>query len=72
MHSDQTNPFTREPLSMEQVVPDTELKNRIESFVRDKMSSRQAAAALLAPADASAAPATQDEPSDSKAKPSVS
>lgn len=38
--SDQTDPFTRAPLSMSQVTPDVELKAKIDAFVRDYTRKR--------------------------------
>lgn len=34
--SDQSDPFNRMPLTMDMVVPDTELKDRIQQWIRDK------------------------------------
>lgn len=34
--SDQTDPFNRSPLSMEDVIPDTDLKKQIESFLKEQ------------------------------------
>lgn len=34
--SDQTDPFNRSPLTMDQVKPDDELRNRINEWVREK------------------------------------
>jgi len=34
--SDQTDPFNRSPLSMEDVIPDTDLKNQIQIFLQEK------------------------------------
>lgn len=33
--SDQTDPFTRQPLTLEMLVPEVELKSRIDAFVND-------------------------------------
>ena len=38
--SDQTDPFTRSPLTMDLVVTDTELKQRIKAFVEEKLKNR--------------------------------
>ncbi|KAI1295764.1 Ubiquitin conjugation factor E4 A [Halotydeus destructor] len=38
--SDQTDPFTRAPLTMENVVPDTELKQKIDDFVSAYQANR--------------------------------
>ena len=37
-HSDATDPFTRVPLTMDQIVPNVELKNKIEAW-RNNLSS---------------------------------
>lgn len=37
--SDQTDPFNRSPLSMEEVLPQTDLKNQIETFIRDRRNA---------------------------------
>lgn len=34
--SDQTDPFNRSPLSMEDVIPDVDLKNQIECFLKER------------------------------------
>lgn len=39
--SDQTDPFNRSPLSMEDVIPDVDLKNQIESFLREKRDAQK-------------------------------
>ncbi|CAG2117927.1 unnamed protein product, partial [Medioppia subpectinata] len=39
--SDQTDPFTRAPLTMDLVVPDIELKQRIKAFVEEKLKARE-------------------------------
>lgn len=36
--SDQTDPFNREPLTMDQVKTDIELKERIEAWIRERKS----------------------------------
>lgn len=38
--SDQTDPFNREPLTMDQVKTDTTLKEKIESWVRERRMSK--------------------------------
>lgn len=38
--SDQTDPFNREPLTMDQVKTDAELKGRIEAWIRERKMSR--------------------------------
>lgn len=38
--SDQTDPFNREPLTMDQVKTDAELKEKIESWVRERKMSK--------------------------------
>lgn len=38
--SDQTDPFNRSPLSMEDVIPDIDLKTQIENFLKDKRKSQ--------------------------------
>lgn len=38
--SDQNDPFTRAALSMEMVVPDTELKNKIDLFIEEYNQKR--------------------------------
>ncbi len=45
---DPVDPFTREPLTEEQLVPDTELKSRIDAFLAERGSA--AAAPAAAPA----------------------
>lgn len=43
--SDQTDPFTKAPLTMAQVIPDVELKKRIEAWRNERHSLRASAAA---------------------------
>ncbi|RIA98699.1 ubiquitin elongating factor core-domain-containing protein [Glomus cerebriforme] len=38
--SDATDPFNRKPLTIDQVIPNTELKERIEAFKREKREKR--------------------------------
>lgn len=38
--SDQTDPFNREPLTMDLVQTDTELKEKIESWIRERKMSK--------------------------------
>jgi ubiquitin conjugation factor E4 A len=35
--SDQSDPFNRAPLTMDQVVPDTELKTRIDEWIKERL-----------------------------------
>ena len=59
--SEQTNPYTREPLTMDQVTPDVELKKRIDAFVAEKvakMTAHRSAAAAAAAAEPSASETT--------------
>ena len=37
MHSDHTDPYTRTPLTMDMLIPDTEMKKKIEDFVAAKL-----------------------------------
>ena len=39
--SDQTDPFTRAPLTMEMLMPDTELKARIDQFINDYYAKKR-------------------------------
>lgn len=39
--SDQTDPFNRSPLSMEDVIPETDLKNQIEEFQRERRAAQK-------------------------------
>ena len=38
--SDQTDPFNREPLTMDQVKSDIELKEKIDAWVRERKSNK--------------------------------
>lgn len=38
--SDQTDPFNREPLTMDQVRSDTELKEKIDAWIRERKSNK--------------------------------
>ena len=38
-YSDHTDPYTRTPLTMDMLIPDEELKNRIKSFILSKQTS---------------------------------
>lgn len=38
--SDQTDPFNRSPLSMEDVIPEVDLKRQIETFLKDRRQAR--------------------------------
>jgi hypothetical protein len=38
--SDQSDPFTRAPLTMDMVVPQTELKQEIEGWIENKRSGK--------------------------------
>ncbi|KAH3685109.1 hypothetical protein WICPIJ_003918 [Wickerhamomyces pijperi] len=38
--NDPTDPFNRTPLKLEDVVEDTELKNKIEQFIQDRRRHR--------------------------------
>lgn len=38
--SDQTDPFNREPLTMDQVKSDTELKAKIDAWIRDRRANK--------------------------------
>ena len=38
--SDQNDPFTRSPLTLDMVIPETDLKNRIQSWMESKRSDR--------------------------------
>jgi ubiquitin conjugation factor E4 B len=38
--NDATDPFSRAPLHVEQIVPDIELKNRMEAWLEQKRASR--------------------------------
>lgn len=37
--SDQSDPFNREPLSMDQVIPNVELKARIDAWIKERLDS---------------------------------
>lgn len=37
--SDQSDPFNRSPLSMDQVIPDTELKAKIDEWIRERLQA---------------------------------
>ena len=39
--SDQTDPFTRSPLTMDLVIPDNELKQKIKAFIEEKLKTRE-------------------------------
>lgn len=39
--SDQTDPFNRSPLSMEDVIPETDLKNQIQTFLRERREAQK-------------------------------
>lgn len=39
--SDQTDPFNRSPLSMEDVIPDVDLKNQIECFLKERRAAQK-------------------------------
>lgn len=39
--SDQTDPFNRSPLTMDQVKSDEELKRRIDEWIRERKSEKQ-------------------------------
>lgn len=39
--SDQTDPFNRSPLSMEDVIPEVDLKNQIEEFQRERRAAQK-------------------------------
>uniref|UniRef100_A0A915E1H8 RING-type E3 ubiquitin transferase n=1 Tax=Ditylenchus dipsaci TaxID=166011 RepID=A0A915E1H8_9BILA len=39
--SDQTNPFTRQPLTVEELVPDLELKERIQQWIKESTAARE-------------------------------
>lgn len=39
--SDQTDPFNRSPLSMEDIIPETDLKNQIENFLKEKREANK-------------------------------
>lgn len=39
--SDQTDPFNRSPLSMEEVIPATDLKNQIQTFLREHREAQK-------------------------------
>ena len=41
--NDQTDPFTKAPLTMDQVIPDVELKERIEAWKNERRSLRASA-----------------------------
>ena len=43
--SDPNDPFNRSPLKIEDVIPATELKDKIEAFKREKKAKRVAGAA---------------------------
>ncbi|KAK3908442.1 Ubiquitin conjugation factor E4 A [Frankliniella fusca] len=45
--SDQTDPFTKAPLTLEQVIPDAELKQRIEAWKNERRSQKENAATRL-------------------------
>ncbi|MCJ1319959.1 Ubiquitin conjugation factor E4 [Xylographa vitiligo] len=45
--SDPNDPFNRAPLKIEDVIPDTELKARIEAFKAEKKGKRLAEANLM-------------------------
>lgn len=38
--SDQTDPFNREPLTMDQVKVNTELKEKIDAWIRERKSNK--------------------------------
>ena len=38
LSSDQTDPFNRSPLTLQEVIPDTELKAKIEAWKLNKLS----------------------------------
>lgn len=37
--SDQSDPFNRSPLSMDQVIPDTELKGKIDEWIKERLQA---------------------------------
>lgn len=37
--SDQTDPFNREPLSMDQVIPNVELKTKIDEWIKERLQA---------------------------------
>jgi hypothetical protein len=37
--SDQSDPFNREPLSMDQVIPNVELKSKIDAWIKERLES---------------------------------
>ena len=39
--SDQTDPFNRSPLSMEDVIPEVDLKNQIDTFLKDRRQANR-------------------------------
>lgn len=38
--SDQTDPFNREPLTMDQVISDSTLKEKIDAWIRERRSNK--------------------------------
>lgn len=44
--NDSSDPFNRQPLTISMVVPDTELKNRIDSWVAERLAAMKAEAPL--------------------------
>ena len=49
--SDQTDPFNRSPLSMEDVIPDIDLKEQIEAFLKQKREARNHGQSSVKPGD---------------------
>ena len=47
--SDPTDPFTRTPLKMEEVVPDTQLKQRINEFIASRLADGSKASSAPTP-----------------------
>lgn len=39
--SDQTDPFNRSPLSMEDIIPEVDLKNQIEGFLKERRNAQR-------------------------------
>lgn len=37
--SDQSDPFNRSPLSMDQVIPDTDLKSKIDEWIKERLQA---------------------------------
>lgn len=62
--SDQIDPFNRQPLTMEEVVPNTELKARITGWLEEKRTQRAAQAAQQAKEAAPQGSGVQSEPDD--------